>query len=183
MRDQMTMMQKQYADLVALCMKEPEHDPRVFNNPLPNDAVMTYQYGARSYVVDCYPGYTWRNGHWYKITNSLRFTQLPIREIQKIWSPNSRGYHPHSVELEKKYIDLTFQLTDLAHPVIYHGTRIFVTESYKKAKDSYIYIPSSQGAIYAHNSSGNPTVESLIKQSGIILEDPEMYRKIHVDEK
>ena len=48
-------------------------DPRIKDAGLPNDASVTYDYGARSFITDAYDNFTWRNGTWFKITNELKF--------------------------------------------------------------------------------------------------------------
>lgn len=53
-----------------------------FNNMdnvyLPNNAYITYKFGARSYISNLYSEYTWRNGIWYKIYNNLHFSNNEI---------------------------------------------------------------------------------------------------------
>jgi len=138
----------------------PRADPRVFNHPLPNQSTMTYKFGSRSYISDVYPGYTWYNGHWYKITEDLKFTE-------------SRGLqytHIHgSTMLHKQYIDTTVQINESFYPIIYNGTRLFVK---RHLTENYVYIPHLQGVVQATGSlSELRFVSAEYDHNGVVFED------------
>lgn len=106
-------------------------DPRMFNNPLPNDSKITYQYGARSYMADCYPGYTWRNGNWIKITTDLKFTPTP--KVLVTDCPDL------TFAVDQSYSSSMFCIMDDSYyPVIVNGTRLFLKEMFRR-----LYHPSS----------------------------------------
>lgn len=67
-------------------------DPRTGFHPLPNDATLSMEYGARAYVTDAYPGFIWRNGYWYKITPALKFSRLSDASIySRLQKQDSNG--------------------------------------------------------------------------------------------
>ena len=145
LRESLDSLKKQFEEL------KNEVDPRMFNNPLPNDSKMTYQYGARSYVVDCYPGYTWRNGNWFKITPDLKFEPTPKLLISQCPDPTGLA--------DQSYSSSMFCIIDDSfYPVIINGTRVFVKEVFRKVQTpgcnvmtehyrNYAYFPFNQNII------------------------------------
>ncbi len=116
----------------ALRDSKDQCDPRLFNNPLPNQATITYKYGARAYEIDCYPGFVWRNNHWYRITSSLNFVPDKVTATKKIDLVNAINTGIHT----------SLVLDDSYYPVIVNGTRLFVHET--EGSTSYIYFPFTQ---------------------------------------
>ena len=114
-------------------------DPRLFNNPLPNDSKMTYQFGARAYTTDCYPGYIWRNGHWSKITQDLKFEATPkyLFSYADITGITSQYYTASPfVTLDDSY-----------YPAIINGTRIFIRELKSQCNTGTHYYIKNTGMI------------------------------------
>lgn len=145
LRESFDRLKKQFEEL------KNEVDPRMFNNPLPNDSKMTYQYGARSYIVDCYPGYTWRNGNWFKITPDLKFEPTPKLLISSCPDPTGLA--------DQSYSSSMFCIIDDSYyPAIINGTRVFVKEVFRKTPSyngshhleryrNYAYFPFNQNII------------------------------------
>lgn len=101
-------------------------DPRMFNNPLLNDSRMTYKFGARAYESDCYPGYVWRNGNWFKITPELQFEPTP--KVLVTQRPDPTG------AADQSYSSSIFCIIDDSfYPVLINGTRLFVKEVFTNA--------------------------------------------------
>jgi hypothetical protein len=147
-------------------------DPRMFNNPLPNDAVMTYEYGARAFYSNCYPGYIWRNGSWYLITPTFKFEPLPKITCEiLIENPTWGG----NIDSDKT----NFVLDDSWYPVKMNGTRIFIREKFVSHYDahhklynfskSYAYLPFTQNVIEqqlipsCYDSRKNINIHKLFK--------------------
>lgn len=103
-------------------------DPRIDNKPLPNDSVMTKQFGARAYVTDAYYGFVWRNGHWYRITDNLKFVESSPERIQYY-------LHKKSSKLSVKAItsegipDESANINDAYIPVKVDGIRYFIKKN------------------------------------------------------
>lgn len=145
LRESLERLKKQFEEL------RNDVDPRMFNNPLPNDSKITYQYGARSYVVDCYPGYTWRNGNWFKITPDLMFEPTPKLLVTNC--PDPTGLADQSCSSSMFCI-----IDDSYYPIIINGTRVFVKEVFRKVQSyngtlqmesyrNYAYFPFNQNII------------------------------------
>ena len=64
-------------------------DPRIENSPLPNDSTITKAYGGLSYITTTYPGYTWRNGHWYQISDKLSFAPTSEKSVIGVKTGNN----------------------------------------------------------------------------------------------
>lgn len=89
-------------------------DPRINNKALPNDATITYKYGARAYKHDLYPGFIWRNGNWLKESPDMpKFKQLSpiyLKSCKNKLDPN-----------------LLISINDRFEPFIVDGVRLFIT--------------------------------------------------------
>lgn len=110
-------------------------DPRIDNKPLPNDATMTRDFGERSYITSVYPGFTWRNGYWFKITKTLKF-----KIIQHDLHDKDIGFGISG--LTKFNIDPAIQMTDKFEEIIHDDIRLFRAK-YGSTDQEYIYyIPS-----------------------------------------
>jgi hypothetical protein len=108
-------------------------DPRIHNNPLPNESTITYRYGARCYITECYPDYVWRNGFWYRKSETLRFEKMNKNNIKAAM---------FGTTLHDKYHIGTdnYVLDDSFYPIMYNETRIFVRESWETQRDAqFIY--------------------------------------------
>ena len=119
-----------------------QYDPRVVNLPLPNDAKITYKYGARAYESDLYDGFVWRNGVWYN-TKDLNFVPSKCDDMKNNSIANYRYgtiYSNITVSLVGVNIDDTF------YPCILNGQRIFIHENWTNGSpcDVFIYEPLSQ---------------------------------------
>ena len=90
-------------------------DPRTKHTELPNDAVVTYKYGARAFISNCYPGYVWRNLQWYEIKDGLTFNPCYATFGECCFINNYKKYNNFCDSFEP-YIDAT-------------GKRIFIFES------------------------------------------------------
>lgn len=122
-------------------------DPRVCNFPLPEQSKMTYEYGARSYVTDVYPDYTWRNGVWYKIGPNLKFVSTYKKEqLKNPVLSHVELYGSTAVKNAAEVID------DSYYPVIYNGNRIFVREVHDSRHPHQYYLPVTQRVL---TSSGD----------------------------
>jgi hypothetical protein len=132
------------------CNVNPIHS----NKPLPNSSQIIYSYGAMAYISDAYPGYVWRNGHWYSIKNNLQFDcieekKLKLMFLSKIdWADETKKY--------KIEIDDTFL------PIIINGIRYFIKpniifknyayNTLGQINCCYIYTPSTKKT---HLSNGD----------------------------
>lgn len=98
-------------------------DPRIRNRPLPQESKITYEFGARAYISDAYPNYVWRNGHWYKITDELKFVSMTHEEIKKILLTNI-----YTTDIMRKipFADKSYTIDDTFAPIIYKGIRYFI---------------------------------------------------------
>jgi hypothetical protein len=127
-------------------------DPRIENNPLPNDAKITYSYGARAYISDCYPNFVWRNGFWYRASEELKFSEMSKEEINNLLKINN-FYDPHNMGTQNHILDDSF------YPIILGETRVFIKERWESYKEqrliyrgSIIYFPHTQTFMDDHNS-------------------------------
>jgi hypothetical protein len=114
-----------------------QFDPRIVNLPLPNDAVITYDNGARAYKSDIYQGFIWRNGVWY--LDDVKFKEETIEN--SICDYNTGTIYSNIVtSLVGLNIDDTF------YPCIINGQRIFIHENWNDRCpiDVFIFEPSSQ---------------------------------------
>lgn len=149
-------------------------DPRIENNPLPNESNMTYEFGARSYKTSCYPDYTWRNGYWYKISSELKFELIGSEDSLNL----------SSILLEDKHPDITAQIDDYFYPIIYDNVRYFVKDIWEQDPyyngkrfvntRNYVYIPDAKACVNWADSD----LEQIIKSSATKFEDPEFMKKI-----
>jgi hypothetical protein len=153
-------------------------DPRRCNNILPNDAVMTRRFGARSYLTDCYPEYTWYNGNWFKISDELKFEELDDKNLRML-----HNNYSNSTLLEKGYADSSIILDDLFVPFKVFGTRVFV-RVYKPSRGYYfiIYYPHIQTATPSNGS--HYYLESYYRYKralpqGIVCEDPDFWEMLY----
>ncbi len=122
-----------------LKINKSQYDPRIVNLPLPNDAVLTYKYGARAYESDVYKGFVWRNGVWY-ISDKLKFEPTDISEI--IIS----NYHYGTIYSNINTSLIGVNTDDTFYPCILNGQRIFIHENWNadSPNDTFIYEPTSQ---------------------------------------
>ncbi len=129
-------LKKQISDI------KQEADPRMFNNPLPNDSVMTYQFGARAYKCTSYPKYVWRNGHWYEMKDDLKFEKV---FSAKTFVPDLTSIVKHSDESSIFTI-----LDDTYYPIFVNGTRIFVKEVFSRVLRKNGDFALDKSAMYAY---------------------------------
>lgn len=136
-------------------LSNPE-DPRKKNHPLPNDAVMTYEYGARAYTHDLYPGFVWRNGFWYIIKPEMKFREDSERRI-KHFTCNAEVVVQVSSEglTSNALVDQSIIINDAYKPYIVSGVRHFILQQYTVDHHGntynpgcYIYFPHLQGVVY-----------------------------------
>jgi len=153
----------QFTELVHRLDKEHKDrpisfDPRLFNNPLPSQSVISFQYGARSYNCDLYPGFTWRNGTWYKTTPELKFSPAPIEGIYI-----RRSDMQHAPDLgNRKIPDVVATIDDLYYPVFINSNRVFIREVWVKRRgeqpsqcvEAYCYFPDKQLTTRLENVPG-----------------------------
>lgn len=95
-------------------------DPRTGFHALPNDAVLTMEYGARAYITDVYPGYLWRNGHWYKITQHIKF--VPMQEAS-IYTRLQKETHDGPISLTGS--TQAMMINDSFDAIYVDGIRLF----------------------------------------------------------
>lgn len=108
----------------------PSIDPRTGFYALPNDAILTMEYGARAYVTDAFPGYIWRNGYWYKITPSINFTQMSDASI---YSRLSKKDHDGPIQFTGSKINTlpgaatthALMINDAFDAILVDGIRLF----------------------------------------------------------
>lgn len=142
---------KQRLETLEKIYSSPDEDPRKQNLPLPNDATLTYDYGARSYLSDVYPNYVWRNGHWYKKKDDLSF--VPNLD-KKTYMRSTMLYdeiYPRATEFKTDHISI---LDDSFYPVIIDGIRLFVKDRVNLAGyiiDHFVYFPHAQKIIMMRN--------------------------------
>ena len=117
-------------------------DPRMFNNPLPNQSTITYKYGARSYLTDCYVGFTWRNGHWFQVSNNFKFKPIKVANLNEAIK---RSPDLSCLSSDATVASPFIAMDDLFYPVIINGTRVFVKEI--SDTDTYLYFPFTQNIV------------------------------------
>lgn len=118
-------------------------DPRIYNNPLPNDAVITKKYGHRSFTSDLYPGFVWYNGFWHKESADLHFKELTSEANKKLLNTGKFKTKTLSIGM----IDMSICMDDAFYPVKIDGVRVFLREVwYDDSYSSTIsYLPEIQG--------------------------------------
>ena len=123
----------------SLAVNKCQYDPRIVNLPLPNDAKITYKYGARAYESDLYKGFVWRNGVWYVIDDNLRFDKPDIKNSSIANYNYGTIYSNINTSLIGVNIDDTF------YPCILNGQRIFIHENWENNSpfNTFIYEPTS----------------------------------------
>lgn len=143
---------KSLTELLHKLTKKPEIivfiDPRDDNKPLPEDSILVYKYGARSYLSDRYPGFTWRNGYWIKITDKLNLHPGSAERIKKFYDEGSEREDGQTDDLMMYGIDPTISLNDSYIPYIINGSRKFIRQfyNYKKVyRYSLVYYPQLKG--------------------------------------
>jgi len=123
-------------------------DPRIKNEELPNDAKVTYEFGARSFISDVYKDFTWRNGFWYKISNELYFTNNMNNAYLQFKDLN--GVNTHSfINDSFKSIIISDKRYFISHNNLYENEGIIKFKSPNKmemmwcpSKKTYVYIYS-----------------------------------------
>lgn len=121
-------------------------DPRIYNNPLPNDSKIVYEYGSAVYISDCYPNFIWHNGFWYKASADLKFERMTHPQIiHSLFNYYPLPNNDYSTTFENYILDDSF------YPVLYaNSQRIFVKEIWYNSSQSkcfnklVIYYPSTQ---------------------------------------
>ncbi len=164
-------------------------DPRICNNPLPNDARLTRAYGHRSFISDCYPGFVWYNGFWYKETDTLKFSELSFDENIKLLSIPPERYQ--TALLKEGLLDMSVRMDDAFYPVKINGNRVFLREYWDVIKndprnftykylDTIMYIPELQGCQKAviHRFSHNDR-NFVIEDTNYNLQLPAYARYTH----
>ena len=104
-------------------------DPRVNNNSLPNDSKINFEFGARSYISDLYPGFVWRNCVWFKIRSDLKFIKMDNSKIkQKSARADTMLLH-HKYNPEDNSGTMT-NVDDLHDSIIVNDVRVFARRVY-----------------------------------------------------
>lgn len=166
--------------ITELCHRaENSVDPRVYGNPLPNQSVVTFKYGARAYVTDAYPDYVWRNGAWYKIVPELRFDRCISKEFLFVEPGGLFG----NMQLSNHYIpDNSNMLDDMYYPVVVNGQRVFIREFWSNTglcQDAFVYFPTAQVIRQLPNIPHNiPRHSSNLRRYFTIYEDPEFMKML-----
>lgn len=108
-------------------------DPRIGFHPLPNDAVITMTYGARAYITDVFPGYLWRNGYWYKITQSINFTPMSNASI---YSRLQKQYYDGPIRFATEIPTHAILINDTFDAIWVDGVRLFARRDVKPTTNS-----------------------------------------------
>jgi hypothetical protein len=107
-------------------------NPIAKNDILPEEAVIESRYGLHAYITDIYPGYVWKMGSWYKITDSTNFNDElnfpPIHKDAKLKCP-LKYIHTHPLRMANPYV-WTDLITSEYICVKINGRRAFVTNRY-----------------------------------------------------
>lgn len=120
-------------------------DPRVENNPLPNDSKITSKFGALAYITDTYPGYVWRNGSWYKIKNNLSFKPHSAQRITNFKKNININRHICSIDkINVKELKKCDYINDAFVPIKHYDNRYFICIPDTMYQNKYyctLYIP------------------------------------------
>jgi hypothetical protein len=104
-------------------------DPRIVNLPLPNDAKITYKYGARAYISDIYKGFVWRNGVWYDAKElPADAFKPPASDYFKANGIADYNYNTIYGGIISSMIGIN--IDDTFYPCILNGQRIFIHENW-----------------------------------------------------
>lgn len=145
-------------------------DPRINNRPLPNDSIMTYEYGARAYITSAYPGYVWRNGHWYSLDSKPKFVPDSESKLVYYTSTNiNNSIEPSGKALLYEELpDHSIHLNDSFVPVFVNGIRYFMRfVKTSEGSITYIYVPQIQSTIM--KACSKPTdFKGLVPEDGPI---------------
>ncbi len=139
-KDQISELKRRLRDAEKkIIINKSQYDPRVVNLPLPNDAVITYKYGARAYESDLYYGFVWRNGIWY-LSAGLKFEPIDISKSAISNYKYGTIYSSITTNLVGVNIDDTF------YPCVLNGQRIFIHENWSDQSPCSVLIfePISQ---------------------------------------
>lgn len=114
-----------------------QFDPRIVNLPLPNDAILTYENGARAYKSDIYQGFIWRNGVWY--LDDVKFKADVVES-------NIENYNTGTIYSNIVTSLVGLNIDDTFYPCIINGQRIFIHENWNNWSpvDVLVFEPSSQ---------------------------------------
>jgi hypothetical protein len=152
-------------------------DPRVRNRPLPNDAVLTYEYGARAYISDIYNGFVWRNGFWYRLPLKNKFKPHSIRKLRK-WNVSEYA----DADILKKNVTIhqvesDVDINDSYVPVFLNEIRYFIRFMYSSYSNNNIQYLSAEGAnIYIPHLQGVIKIKITDRLlSEIVHEDPRAF--------
>jgi hypothetical protein len=124
-------------------------DPRVDNNPLPNDSEITYKFGAMSYITDVYPGYTWRNGSWYKIKKTLEFKPHSAKRLVNFRNSVNTNNSVNFIDsINVKKLNPCAYINDAFVPFMHYDNRYFICIPNSPYQNKYycnLYIPMYKG--------------------------------------
>ena len=147
------------------------YDPRIVNLPLPNDATITYKYGARAYESDIYNGFIWRNGVWFdKSTVNFDKSECSIESLGKKYTAN---YNHGTIYSNIVASLINVNIDDTFYPCILNGQRMFIHENWDKTGpvNVLVFEPLSQ-QIFVGDVSLCRALMNKSKNKKIIYEDP-----------
>ncbi len=118
--------------MYKLTINQSAVDPRINNNPLPNDACITKKYGHTAFTSDCYPGFVWHLGFWYKESATLKFLDLSPDENDKLLAIPLE--HRQTTLLKEGLLDMTIRMDSAFYPAKINGNRVFLREYWEIVK-------------------------------------------------